>query len=184
MKYQEKIVTLKNGKQCILCSPCAEDAEEMIAYLHQIFGETHYLTRYPEEMEGMTTENEKVFLEHYADAEARCMKIDAVVDGRIVGSTDISVVADRMKLRHRATLGLSIIKDYWGMGIGTLLMEEALAEAKKLGFYQVELGVYADNERAIRLYEKMGFERWGLTKNAFRLKDGTMIDDISMGKVL
>lgn len=184
MKYQERAIGLKNGKQCILRSPGEGDAEAMLAYLRQVSGETHFMIRYPEEAEAMTLEGEKAFLTRQAAADARSMMINAVVDGRIVGNVGLNPVADRIKLRHRASLGIAIVKDFWGMGLGTLLMEEALRETAKLGFYQVELGVYEDNERAIRLYEKLGFARWGVTKNAFRLKEGVMIDEILMGKVL
>lgn len=184
MKYQERAIELKNGKQCILRSPGEEDAEAMLAYLRQVFDETHFMNRYPEEAEAMTLEREKAFLAHQAAAGARSMMINAVVDGRVAGNVGLNPVADMIKLRHRISIGIGIIKDYWGMGLGTLLMEEALREAKRMDFYQAELGVYADNERAIRLYEKLGFERWGVTKNAFRLKDGTMLDEILMGRVL
>lgn len=109
----------------------------------------------------MTLEREKAFLAHQAAAGARSMMINAVVDGRVAGNVGLNPVADMIKLRHRISIGIGIIKDYWGMGLGTLLMEEALREAKRMDFYQAELGVYADNERAIRLYEKLGFERWG-----------------------
>lgn len=175
---------LKNGKQCILRSPDVDDAEVMLAYLRQVFEETHFMNRYPEEAESMTQDRERTFLEHMAAETTRSMMINAVVDGKVAGNVGLNLVGDMIKLRHRASLGIGVVKEYWGMGLGTLLMEEALCEAGKMGFYQVELGTYADNKRAIRLYEKLGFERWGVTKNAFRLKDGTMIDEILMGKVL
>lgn len=184
MKYQEETVELKDGRQCILRSPDGEDAEAMLAYLRQVSDETHFMIRYPEEAEAMTLEREKAFLAHQAAADTGSIMINAIVDGKVVGNVGLSPTADMIKLRHRASIGIAIIKDCWGLGLGTLLMEEALREAKKMKYYQVELGVYADNERALRLYEKLGFERWGVTKNAFRLKDGAMIDEILMGKVL
>ena len=53
-----------------------------------------------------------------------------------------------------------------------------------MGLEQMELGVYADNERAIHLYQKYGFEQCGIWKNAFKLKDGTYRDEILMSKIL
>ena len=56
--------------------------------------------------------------------------------------------------------------------------------APAMGYTQMELGVYSDNERAIRLYETLGFERWGVLRCAFRLPDGTYRDEIQMGLFL
>lgn len=56
--------------------------------------------------------------------------------------------------------------------------------AKRLGYEQIELGVFADNDKARNLYRKYEFEEWGCVKNAFRLKDGTYRDEITMGLIL
>ena len=61
-------------------------------------------------------------------------------------------------------------------------MKLALHQAKENGLEQMELGVYADNERAIHLYQKYGFEQCGIWKNAFKLKDGTYRDEILIVK--
>lgn len=55
--------------------------------------------------------------------------------------------------------------------------------AEKMGYEQLELGVCEDNERARALYTRLGFEEWGRKKRAYRLKDGTYLDEIVMGKV-
>lgn len=46
------------------------------------------------------------------------------------------------------------------------------------------LTVRSDNARAIHLYEKVGFERYGIQPRAFKLKDGTYRDEIIMVKML
>ena len=93
-------------------------------------------------------------------------------------------MSDHFKMRHRASLGISIKKKAWGLGLGKLLMEKALEQAKENGFEQVELGVFEDNPRARHLYEKLGFQEQGRTLRAFRLKDGTYRDEIQMVKFL
>ena len=70
------------------------------------------------------------------------------------------------------------------LGIGSVLMEAAIRQAGALGYEQLELGVFSDNDRARRLYHKFGFEEWGVTKRAFRLDDGTYRDEIIMGRLL
>lgn len=63
-------------------------------------------------------------------------------------------------------------------------MERGIDFAKKAGFEQLELGVFADNDRALCLYKKMGFEEIGRIPRAFRLPDGSYIDEITMVKML
>lgn len=59
-------------------------------------------------------------------------------------------------------------------------MTKAIDKAKELGFEQIELGVYADNKKGIALYKKMGFQETGRILRAYKLKDGTYIDEINM----
>ena len=56
--------------------------------------------------------------------------------------------------------------------------------AKERGVEQLELEVMEGNDRAIRLYEKFGFERFGVRPNAIHLKDGTRLRELLMVKVL
>lgn len=55
-------------------------------------------------------------------------------------------------------------------------------QAKKNGFEQIELGVFADNPRAIHVYEKAGFQKVGIQPRAFKLQDGSYVDEIEMVK--
>ena len=71
-----------------------------------------------------------------------------------------------------------------GCGLGSYLMQLAIDQTRSNGFEQLELGVYSDNSRAIHLYEKFGFERYGIQPRAFKLKNGTYRDEIIMVKML
>ena len=73
----------------------------------------------------------------------------------------------RRKVAHRACFGISILKEYWGMGIGRVLMEASIDCARQAGYTQLELEVVADNERAVSLYRCAGFEEYG--RNPTRL---------------
>jgi len=66
-------------------------------------------------------------------------------------------------------VGLFVHADYQGRGVGTTLMETLLDLADHwLMLVRVELEVFADNEQAIRLYEKLGFRQVGRRKNYYR----------------
>ena len=182
MVIQESIVTLKDGTTAVLRSPNLRDAEQMISYLHQTSEETHFMVRYPEEC---TTDVswEIAYLEKLLP-HPRNFMVAAFIDGELIGNCGVNEIGDRFKMRHRASLGISIKKKAWGLGLGTVLMERALQQAKENGFTQVELGVFADNERAQRLYQKLGFAEMGCIPKAFYLKDGTFRDEIQMIKFL
>lgn len=182
MKYEENHVKLKDGSDCVLKIPGPENAAEMLEYLKLVSAETHFMVRFPEEVT-MTLQQEVEFLTAQQD-NVRSLMISAWLNGELAGNLGISAVSDQRKQRHRATLGIALKKKFWGKGLGNILIREAEAAAKEMGFLQLELGVYADNERAIHLYESLGFENWGRSRNAFRLEDGTFRDEILMGKLL
>jgi RimJ/RimL family protein N-acetyltransferase len=83
---------------------------------------------------------------------------------------------------HRGTLGMGIVPDYRGRGLGRRLLERTLEVADELGFVRVEFGVHADNARALALYGKMGFVREGVLRDAVFV-DGEFRDAIMMARV-
>ena len=105
----------------------------------------------------------------------------AELDGRAVGLAGLH--ARRGKGHHAAALGIMVHEDYQGQGLGRLLMEALLDLADNwLGLVRVELDVFAGNDRAIRLYESLGFQREGLKrKDVFR--NGRYEDVVVMGRV-
>lgn len=103
-------------------------------------------------------------------------------DGEFVGF--ITVLFPKFKkLRRNAYLTLSVKKGERGQGIGTKLIEKAEAFARERHARRLELDVFAKNESAVHLYERLGFEREGCRRKAVEEKDG-FDDVIPMGKIL
>ena len=182
MLLQKSRVTLRNGAAAELRSPEICDAEQMISYLRQTSEETHFMVRYPEECDQTPAAAQKR-LQAMEDHE-RSFMLAAFLDGELVGNCGVNAMSDHFKMRHRASLGISIKKKAWGLGLGTVLISRALEQAKKNGFTQVELGVFSGNERARGLYRKLGFTEMGCIPRAFYLKDGTYRDEVQMVKFL
>ena len=67
-----------------------------------------------------------------------------------------------------AELGISIDRQYWNLGIGTALMTACIECAGKAGYEQLELNVVAENETAIKMYSKAGFEEFGRNPRGFK----------------
>ena len=82
--------------------------------------------------------------------------IIAELDEEAAGCVDVSPRDGRT--RHIAWLGIYVRRQFWGQGVGTALMKEAIRVAKELGCRRLMLGTEEGNERAIRLYRKFGFK--------------------------
>jgi ribosomal protein S18 acetylase RimI-like enzyme len=86
-----------------------------------------------------------------------------IVDGRLVGWCDI-LRKSRPTLRHSGVLGMGVLAQYRGRGIGKALMKATLADAKDKGLKRIELMVRVDNPKAKQLYERFGFVEEALCK--------------------
>ena len=151
----------------------AADAEKILEYCKIIGGESDNLTFGPEGV-SMTVEREKEYLESIIKSEKQLYLI-AVMDGEIVGSGVFSGYA-KPRLAHRGEISLSVRKSMWGQHIGTRLMEEIIHFAKYTAKAEIiSLEVRSDNERAIALYKKFGFETFGTFKGFMKI-EGEYID--------
>ena len=99
----------------------------------------------------------------------------------VVGWCDITP-DDREGFRHGGRLGIGVHPDYRGNGIGSRLVETVIDSAFKNGFERVELEVFASNAGAIRLYERLGFEREGIRRRVRKL-DGCYDDNFVMTRL-
>ena len=70
-------------------------------------------------------------------------------------------------MRHRADFGISILKEYWGLGLGRALASACIQCAKDAGYVQLELTAVAENERALSLYRALGFVEFGRNPRGF-----------------
>lgn len=179
--YAEKRVLLRDGSEALLRSPRVEDAPVLLDYLKVTASETEFLMRYPEEV-SMTLEAEEQYIRKQLDSPNDCM-IVCEVNGRLAGNCSLGMNS-RRKTRHRGTIGIALISEFWGRGIGTVLMGELIALGEQRGLMQLELQVFQGNERAIALYRKMGFETVCSLPNAIRLKDGSLRDEYTMVRKL
>lgn len=110
-------------------------------------------------------------------------RLVAVWQGQVVGLVSLSGYANS-RLRHFARLGLYVHADYWGRGIGTALLGQALSLADNwLNLHRIELDVYTDNPAAIHLYEKFGFVVEGTRQQAIFGGDGRFHDEYVMARL-
>lgn len=103
----------------------------------------------------------------------------ALVGSRVVGWCDVLPNDRRVTTAHGGVLGIAVVPELRGHGIGSALLESVLKKARAAGLTRIELTVRDDNKRAIALYEKLGFAVEGLQRNAIRV-DGKYENLVSM----
>lgn len=107
----------------------------------------------------------------------------AEIDGELVGVTGLFPLGKSPRMRHVATLGMSVDPRFQGCGVGHALIS-AITDLSDhyLGISRIVLEVYVDNERARHLYERHGFALEG-TLRAFAFRRGTYVDAHQMARV-
>jgi putative acetyltransferase len=84
---------------------------------------------------------------------------------------------------HAVGLGISVARHAHGQGVGSALMRALTEYADQWGhILRIELTVFADNARAIALYERFGFEHEGLHRG-FALRNGQYSGVLSMARL-
>jgi RimJ/RimL family protein N-acetyltransferase len=105
----------------------------------------------------------------------------AEVAGKVVASSEISRRAGYEE--HVGVIGIAIKSGFRDSGIGTEMMKTLIKQAEKWGLKVLTLTAFASNNRAIHVYEKVGFVQTGRVSKKY-FKDGKYIDEIIMTKLL
>jgi len=109
----------------------------------------------------------------------------ACVEGQVVGHAGLHPASNTGNPRraHVMSIGMAVPSAWQGKGVGKALMKTLCDFADGwLNVTRLELTVFTDNERAIALYKKFGFEIEG-THRSYALRAGKYADTYSMGRV-
>ena len=174
----KRACTLRDGAVLTLASLRPEDSGDVLRVCRQASGETLNLMRYPDEWK-ITDAREAEMLRNAEDG-PRSLMLGAFLEGTLIGVGSLMPVANPDRVRHRAELGVTVLKAYWHRGVGGEMLRALIAAAQGAGLEQLELEVVSTNERAIRLYTRCGFERYGLLPRAFKYREGGYADLLLM----
>ena len=177
MKYRKTFLA-KNGKEILLRNGEAADGAAVLENFNQTHAETDYLLTYPDENR-FDAEQEGRFLARKTES-PREIELLAVVDGKVVGTAGVDAVGSKYKVAHRAEFGISVLKEYWGLGIGRAMTEACIQCARDAGYVQLELSVVADNARAVAMYQRAGFVECGRNPRGFNSRTAGYQEVISM----
>jgi len=121
--------------------------------------------------------------EFIRSAIARRVPQFVALDGtQVIGWCDI-FPHERESFAHVGRLGMGLLPQYRGQGMGRRLAEKTIAQAKRIGLERIELDVYASNKPAIGLYQSLGFALEGVKRKGRKL-DGIYDDVVVMGLLL
>ncbi|MGD8190269.1 GNAT family N-acetyltransferase [Brevibacillus ginsengisoli] len=165
--------------QIIIRPAVPSDAEGFLQLTDEVADETDFLNFGPGEF-GLTVEQEREFLEYVSQSTGELCLV-AELNGQIIGNLTFRC-GTMSRTAHTGEFGVMVAKRFWGMGIGKKLVQNMLDWAKNSTEGQIRkisLTVRADNERAIRLYENVGFEREGCLRREVFI-DGRFYDAIQM----
>lgn len=168
-----------NGINYTVRSALEKDAKDLSDLRLQIDGET----------ENMDREKGEAFIDIPGfkeiikkDTESpRNLFLVAVVNDQIVGFSRCEGVYLK-RFSHKIEFGVCVLKEFWGHGIGKNLLQKSISWADTNGIKKITLNVLEINEKAIKLYKKLGFEIEGILKNDKRLADGQYYNTIIMGR--
>lgn len=165
----EKKYVLKNEEELVIRKANSSDALRVIEYVKKVANESDYLTFSSEEF-NMTVDEEKEYIKNI-NQRNNCLFLIAEVSGKIVGNLNFNG-NDRLRISHMGEFGISVVKEYWGKGVGSKLLKYLIEWSKKTKIIKkINLVVREDNQRAIELYKRFGFEKEGIITRYFYLNN-------------
>ncbi|MGX7244127.1 N-acetyltransferase family protein [Enterococcus quebecensis] len=150
------------------------DAAEILRALKIIGSETPYLVMDEKGMEMTPAEMSENLANLYESSNNVLMV--ALADETVVGTASVKA-SSKKRMEHIGEIGISILKDYWGFGLGSLMMEDLIDWAKESNVIRrLELTVQHRNQRAVHVYEKIGFETEAIMARGAKTDDGEFLD--------
>ncbi len=158
------------------------DAEQLLALMDQVGSESEFLVM---DEQGLQLSPELLAHELAAILESSNNSLLVALDGeQLIASASLRASSEK-RVAHIGELGISIVKAYWGLGLGTILVEELLLWAEESQVLRrIELTVQKQNTRAVHLYQKFGFETEAVMARGARGDDGRFLDVLLMSRMI
>ncbi|WP_430883068.1 GNAT family N-acetyltransferase [Fusibacter sp. JL216-2] len=145
------------------------DAQAVLDHSNAVASESDNLTYGVGQLD-VTYDQELAFIEKLSVADNAVMLLGFI--GRELVSVLTLTGMHRPRVHHFSEVGITVRRAYWGRGIGKHMMEKAEAFAYESGVIRrLHLRVRTDNERAVSLYEGLGYEMEGTIHRQFRFID-------------
>lgn len=151
-----------------------EDASAILEIMKCIGGETPYMIMDEEGLK-MSVEEMAQNLACLYDSPNNILMV-ALVGDRIIGTASVNA-SNKKRMEHIGEIGISILKEFWGFGLGSIMMEELIQWSKESKIIRrLELTVQQRNERAVHVYEKIGFITEALMSRGAKTDDDEFLN--------
>lgn len=169
---------LRNNRTLLIREAEPEDVRFILDYLAVIGGESDFLTFGRGELQ-ITEEEEQKIVRGFREAENQ-LYILGLLDDEIVAMLSFAA-RSRPRIRHTGEFGMSVRKEHWGQGIGSLMLDTLIAWGRGSDVItKINLHVRTDNASAIQLYKRKGFVIEGTISKGTYI-DGHYFDQHHMG---
>jgi RimJ/RimL family protein N-acetyltransferase len=158
-----------------------EDAENFISLNKQVESDANFMLIEAGERK-TTPEQQRKQLERIEQQSNSTIFVAQLEQGRLVGYL-IAIGGSVKRTKHSAYLVIGILEEYRGCGIGTSLFQRLEEWAIKSNISRLELTVVTQNEAAIALYKKSGFEIEGIKRKSLMVDD-EFYNEYLMSKLL
>jgi len=171
---EEKKTTLKDGREVLLRLLRPDDKDSLLNMMNGLS---------PKALRWSNPPYDEVKIDRWMSGVGTGLSIVAIYKDRVVG---ISAVHRLTRPRERGIGNMMIYlhQNFHGAGLGTVMIEEILMLAKCRGLHRIGLEVVEDNDAAVTLYKKRGFEVEGVLHDAYFGDDGEYHDMLVMGIIL
>lgn len=173
------VYNLKDGRKLSIRRVEESDSSELVKLSIKMGGESDNLTFGIDDFY-FTEEQQRNFISNIKDKN-NCIYIAAIVENKIIGTLSF-LASPRKRIEHRGDMGIAVLKEFWGIGIGSSLIDYFLRWAYSTEVIRkIDLQVREDNVSAINLYLKRGFKIEGRISRGIQI-NGQFHDIYCMGK--
>lgn len=171
-------IRLKNAMTATLRRLEESDAEQVCRLLPIAHRESDFLNFLPGEFD-WPPDREREFIRDH-QRQAHSIIICAERDGELLALCGAKQIPFR-RFAHQSEVGITVFRQYWGLGLGRVMMEYIIAWSRVDGLRKLMLRVFEDNTRAINLYRSLGFAEEGRLLEDVLRADGSYSDTVFMG---
>jgi RimJ/RimL family protein N-acetyltransferase len=158
----------------------ADDSARLLDLFQTIHSESTFMRLEPEEMT-ITEEQLVRRLEEMASLDSGAMFVCEAQHEFIGVIFGFRGILERN--RHSLNLAIGVRQAWVGQGVGFALMKALEAWARSKLLHRIDLTVDVENQPALALYEKCGFEREGLKRHSVKI-DEKLSDELIMSKLI
>lgn len=168
-----------NGKSFVVRHAVESDAADLIACATRYIEDGDGQIMVPGEFQ-ITEEKEREWIKGLRENSNELLLV-AEFKGRIIGNIDFHI-GKRQRTSHAGIFGMGIVKEWRSQGVGSALLGELIKWAKSNSQVEkISLRVLANNQRAIGLYKKFGFQQEGYCAKEIKISPNEYVDDLQMG---